>query len=282
MHSPEPSWRTFPRGLGTEQLVAHADEAASRGDVVAEGNWLIHAKRRGHPQGHARLQQIAPQLEELVSGGDAAAAALLAGVLLDAHSHLGRAFQLFTAAAEAGIPEGQRGAGVMLTNGIGVAKDTMAANDLFLTAASAGDGYAAHNLAVNIYNGDGAAREPREFFRWLRLAAEAGIPEARALNGDVLLSQDRPADAMYWYLQAAQSGHAPAMFTAGCQYRDGTGVERDLVQAVRWFLTMLERGNGDGVHEALQLVPEMSDEDIREAGRLSGHGTDAELLINRR
>lgn len=264
------------------EMVELARQAAADGDMVAEGNWLIHAKRLGFHQARARLAELKLDLETRVAGGDMPAAALLGGILLDEGNELGRALELFKTSAAAGVPEGARGAGFMLTNGIGAAKDSVQANQYFRMAAADGDGYAAYNLAMNIYHGDGAGKEPQEFYRWLRVAAESGVPEASALYGDILASQDRPADALYWYLESAKSGHGKAMLIAGQWYRDGIGTGRDYVQAVRWFLTMLDRGNGDGIHEAIQLAPSMSTDEIREAGRLSGHTDDAELLIAQR
>jgi hypothetical protein len=58
------------------------------------------------------------------------------------------------------------------------------------------------------------------------------------------------------------------------------GTEPDPVQAVRWFLGMLDRGNGDGVHDAIELAKHgMTDEQIRDAGRLATRPVEAEALI---
>lgn len=200
-------------------------------------------------------------------------------MLLGAQADLSRAQRLFREASDAGIPEGKRGLAFMLMNGVGSPKDPTSANRLFMEAAEAGDGYSAYNLAVNYYNGVGVHRNAREFLRWLQRAANDGIPEACALLGDTLSAQHKDQEALECYVRAASSGHAPAMFVAGGMYRDGVGTEPDRVQAVRWFLTMLDRVNGDGVHEALQLAPSMSADEIREAGRLAGRPEDAELLI---
>ena len=43
---------------------------------------------------------------------------------------------------------------------------------------------------------------------------------------------------------------------------------------------MLEYGNGDGIHEAIQLATQgMTDEQIRAAGQLAGRQTEAETFI---
>ena len=276
-----PTWRKFPAGVPAVRLVEYGDISLSDGDVVGAGNWYIHAKRLGAAGVKGKLQALIPQLEQLVASGDSDAKALLAGVLLDAGNDLQGAAQLFREASDAGVAEGERGLGFMLTNGVGVPRDSAAANRLFLAAAQKGDGYAAYNLAINYYNADGVMRNAREFMRWLRQASECGIPEACALLGDSASSQNRLEEALHWYVRAAESGHVPAMREAASRFRDGVGAEPDPVQAVRWFLAMLDRGNGDGIHEAIQLARGMSVDQVREAGHRAGRENEAEILIRR-
>ncbi|MGX1887603.1 hypothetical protein [Streptomyces sp. NPDC055287] len=71
------------------------------------------------------------------------------------------------------------------------------------------------------------------------------------------------------------------MNAAACWYRDGFGTAPDPVQAVRWFFVMLAHGDGDGIHEAIQLARAgaLDEEQIREAGRLAGDPGAAEALI---
>ncbi|MFE3185526.1 tetratricopeptide repeat protein [Streptomyces violascens] len=274
-------WRRFPEGVPASRLLDFGSAAERRGDLVAAGNWYFHAKRRGAFDARGKLSSLSQMIEGLADAGDADAKALLAGIALDDGSN-SKALRLFREAAELGAVEAKRGLGYMLTNGIGVQRDSVAASRLLLEAAKSGDGYAAYNLAVNYYNGDGVTRNAREFLRWLRFAAELGIPEACAFLGDKLSAQGNLDEALIFYVRAAKSGHVPAMLLVGRRYRDGIGAPSNLVQAVRWFLAMLDRGNGDGVHEALELVPEMTVEQIREAGRLSNREADAEVLIRRK
>ncbi|MCX4745889.1 sel1 repeat family protein [Kitasatospora sp. NBC_01287] len=189
---------------------------------------------------------------------------------------------LFSEAAALGVPEAMRGMGFMLTRGIGGSKDLVQANSYLGKAVEGGDSYAAHNLAVNYKKGDGVEPDRQEYLRLLRIAARAGVPEACALLGDELSAVDQDAEAFQWYLRAAASGHAPAMFVAGCWYRGGVGTSVDGVQAIRWFLSMLDRGNADGIHQAIDLARYMTADQVREAGRLAGREADAELLLRRR
>jgi TPR repeat protein len=275
----KPDWRDFPAGVSVLQLVDRGDEARARGDAVAAGNWYFHAKRRGAAGMEARIAALLPELESAAAEGDPDAMTLVAAVLLEHRSDPARAASLFGAAAEAGNREAMRELGFMLSNGVGVTKDLQQANSLLLRAAEAGDGYAAFNLSVNHYHGNGVPRSFREFSRWLEKAAGLGIPEACAVLGDQMARKNEDSEALRWYVKAAESGHVPAMLTAARRYRDGLGVGVDPVQALRWFLAPLDRGNGDGLHEAIQLAHGMSPESVREAGRLSGRESEAESLL---
>ena len=54
------------------------------------------------------------------------------------------------------------------------------------------------------------------------------------------------------------------------------------MQALRWYLKLLDLGSGDGIHPAHAIVPRMSVDEIHEAGRLSGRYTEAEVFAQRK
>lgn len=261
--------------------MSRGETSLREGDVVAAGNWFVHAMRKGERRAGQRIDELMPQLESLATR-NADAKALLAGILLDRSIDVDRSFELFRNAAESGVPEGKRGLGFMLLNGLGVRKDPVRANRCFESALQDGDLHSAYNLAVNFHNAAGVERNDSEYLRLLRVAADGGIPEACALLGDELSDRDLDAEALTYYLQAAEEGHAPAMFVAACWCRDGVGTEIDRIQAIRWFLGMLDRGNADGIHPAHELAQHMTIGEVREAGRLAGHEEEAELLIRDR
>ncbi|MFE4414125.1 hypothetical protein [Streptomyces sp. NPDC056821] len=72
------------------------------------------------------------------------------------------------------------------------------------------------------------------------------------------------------------------MNAAACWYRDGFGTAPDPVQAVRWFFVMLVHGDGNGIHEAIQLAKAgaLDEKQMREAGRLAGDPGSADALIS--
>ncbi|SDN20566.1 tetratricopeptide repeat protein [Actinacidiphila guanduensis] len=277
-----PSWRVFPEGVPDRELLERGDQAAEAGDLISAGNWYFHAKRRGSMEGRDKARGLRPQLEHLADQGNLDAKVLVAGLLLERGEDLSLAVSLLETAAEADVIEGMRELGFVLAGGIGVALNPGRANELYRAAAEAGDGYAAFNLAVNFYRGYGTGKSFREFAKWLQVAGDLGIPEACAVLGDQCAKKGLDDDSLQWYLRAAKSSHVPAMLVAARRYRDGIGTPIDPVQAVRWFLTPLDRGNGDGIHDALELASSMTVEQIREAGRLSGHLDEAELLLRGR
>ncbi|WP_405812670.1 RHS repeat-associated core domain-containing protein [Streptomyces sp. NBC_01390] len=115
---------------------------------------------------------------------------------------------------------------------------------------------------------------------------EAGDPNQMGgytYAGDNPASGSDPNGLMLAPMDGGGGGcDAKCVFVAARRYRDGVGTAVDLVQAVRWLLTPLDRGNGDGIHDAIELVGSMTVEQICEAGQLSGHSDEAELLIRRR
>ena len=50
-------------------------------------------------------------------------------------------------------------------------------------------------------------------------------------------------EAVKWYRKAADQGRARAQSTLGVRYANGEGVEKDYVEAVKWFRKAAEQGN---------------------------------------
>ncbi|MFI6421306.1 tetratricopeptide repeat protein [Streptomyces sp. NPDC050842] len=257
----------------------HLDEgrkAAEAGEWVAAGHAFVRAAMDGSAEGAELATQVTVGLVPLADAGSAEAAALLAGIYLEYfdESALPDAVRYARAAAGAGHPAGQRTFGYMLLEGIGVDEDHDRAADLFRSAAEAGDAYACLNLAQLV-------DDPDESRRLLETATREGIDIAGALLADRLSELDRDEEALTWYLWAAERGHTGAMHAAACWYRDGFGTDPDPVQAVRWFFTMLAHGEGDGVHEAIELAKSgaLDADQVREAGRLADDPGTADALI---
>jgi TPR repeat protein len=270
-------------GHSAAEFIERGRQAAARGDWKAAVNAWIAGSNAGSLASANLVPTAIPPLKAQADDGDADAQALLAGVMLDYvdDSALPMVFSYAAAAARAGHPAAQRTLGLMYRTGRGVAADAYQAEVLFASAAEAGDAYAAFNLAGMHITGDVRVRDHAQCLRLLRQAVDGGVTEAAAVLGDRLAAVDEDSEALNWYLYAARRGHAGAMFAAGCWYRDGLGTAPDPVQAVRWFLAMLDSRNGDGIHEAIQLAKRgMTDEQIHTAGRLAGRPSEAETLIH--
>ncbi|GGR75602.1 hypothetical protein GCM10010169_19600 [Micromonospora fulviviridis] len=182
--------------------------------------------------------------------------------------------KLLAVSADDGDPIAQRTLGYLVQHGIGTTKDDLRATALYRAAAEAGDALAAFNLGVLAGGSD-------EAVHWLRQAAEAGVTEAYPRLGDRLSERDVDEEALRWYVHGAEAGDKGSMFAAACWYRDGFGGPVDLVQALRWYLAMLNVGSGDGIHEAHAIVPRMTADEIYEAGTLSGRLLEADLFVQR-
>ena len=80
----------------------------------------------------------------------------------------------------------------------------------------------------------------------LYLAAEGGVVNAQLklarLWSNVAKEPGGSAEALRWYLKAADLGNREAQFSVGFMYLEGLGVRRDYKEAFRWFLLAAEKG----------------------------------------
>ncbi len=67
---------------------------------------------------------------------------------------------------------------------------------------------------------------------------------------------------MKWYRRAADDGFAPAQFRLGECYRDGTGVEKDPVEALAWIRLAISKDVPDAQVEATKLANTLSKEQL--------------------
>ena len=151
--------------------------------------------------------------------------------------------------------------------------------ELYQAAADKGDGYAAFNLGVLARSAKAKFTTHDECICLLTQAANSGIIPAGARLADELAAIDRDEEALTWLVWAAERGHDGAMNAASDWYRDGIGTPADNVQAMRWLLPLTAKPNIDAVHKTHQLGERMTDEQIREAGRLSGNPVEAETTV---
>lgn len=166
-------------------------------------------------------------------------------------------------AAAKGSPYAEYNVGRFYLYGIGVEKDTKQAMKWFLQAASTnsaelrsqwseireeagGIDEAIFEIGHIYDSGDGVRQDKQEARKWFQRGAEfehaaalAGWPLAETLYGNNFLDGTGTvkdyAQAMSWYLKAADQGYAVAQYNIGNLYRLGAGVPQDYGKAFEWY-----------------------------------------------
>lgn len=82
----------------------------------------------------------------------------------------------------------------------------------------------------------------------IREGAEAGVAEAQAVWGQMLLDQGRKHEAFDWFGRAARAGHLMALNMLGRCYDLGWGTAIDKVRAAECFRVAAERGLDWGMY----------------------------------
>ncbi|WP_342251073.1 tetratricopeptide repeat protein [Sphingomonas sp. OTU376] len=82
----------------------------------------------------------------------------------------------------------------------------------------------------------------------IREGAEAGLAEAQAIHGQMLLDAQKPAEAFGWFWKAAQQGHPMGLNMLGRCYDLGWGTRIDKVRAAECFRVAAEAGLDWGMY----------------------------------
>lgn len=82
----------------------------------------------------------------------------------------------------------------------------------------------------------------------IREGAEAGLAEAQAVLGQMLLDQQKPAEAFGWFWKAAQQGHPMGLNMLGRCYDLGWGTPVDKKRAAECFRVAAEAGLDWGMY----------------------------------
>lgn len=97
------------------------------------------------------------------------------------------------------------------------------------------------------YRGDGVIQDYAEALQWFMKAAEQELPEAQNRVGDIYrngqgVEQDY-AEAVKWYRKAADEGSSDAQNSLALMYFNGYGVAQNYGVALKWFQKSAKRGN---------------------------------------
>lgn len=93
-----------------------------------------------------------------------------------------------------------------------------------------------------------AGQEPR-----YEKSARLGSPHtryqlAKSIFADASAEPGRLETALKWLTEAAEGGHIPAQYELGKLYRDGSGVEKDVLQAAAWLARAAEQDSASAAY----------------------------------
>ena len=136
--------------------------------------------------------------------------------------------------------------------------------------ANQGNTKAQYQLGVLYLRGQEVDRNVFEAIRWFHMAAEKGHLKAQFSLGRAYATGKAVDEAVIWYTKAAEGGHPMAQNNLGRMYATGEGVQKDYVQAYKWWL--LSSGQGDRAAERnrRKLKKRLTPEQIAEAKKMAG------------
>jgi TPR repeat protein len=121
--------------------------------------------------------------------------------------------------ANLGSPMSQTNLGILYLHGVGVPKDEAQAFRWFQRAAVERYPFAEMYMGISYYYGLGTASDQQEALRWFERSAKAGVPQAQAAYGSLLLRQDGAhKEAIHWLEKAAKKDVPVAEYLLGDNY----------------------------------------------------------------
>lgn len=167
----------------------------------------------------------------------AAAEQALAKAMADLQTGRPGAVERLRALADAGMPRAQMQMAKLYEAGQGVAVDRAEARRWTARAADGGDPVAMHNLAIYYLEGRGGPRDDAMAARLLRRAAIAGL--------------------------------ADSQFNLAMLYETGEGVDRNLIEAYKWFQIAANNGDLKARSRAVALEAKLSPREVASADRIA-------------
>lgn len=235
------------RGLAREGLQALRHALAAGSPEAAHQLGLVYARGLAGVQ---RDDAQAAQLFEKAAAAGHYRAELNLGVLYfrgqGVPRNLVQARSWLEKAALSNDPYALYALGRALEESDGAAgADPTRAADLYRRAAEKGHPLAALRYGLALADGVGVRADAAGAQRWLLAAQKDGVPEAALALGDMTARMLSPRDkdanrkiletAAAWYRRAADAGVASAQFKLANAYAAGSGVGRDLAQAMTWY-----------------------------------------------
>ncbi|MBB3017789.1 hypothetical protein FHR70_000829 [Microvirga lupini] len=223
---------------GDTKIQIALGDAYARGEGVAldrrlAAEFYAQAARQGDPDGQVRLGTA------YLYGG---------GVERDSQ----KSDYWFSRAGDAGVIEAKVQLGSAKLSGLAAAVDAEGAFASYLRAAEAGSQPAMIEVARALMKGFGTLADPALAKMWLERAAGLGSPEAmfELYRLHDLGAKPNVREAERWLRQAAQSGHAAAMYRLAVRYQQGTS-DQDKAVAREWLEKAAQAGHSQAA-KALQ------------------------------
>lgn len=147
-----------------------------------------------------------------------------------------------------------------------IMKNYKEAAEKYRSAAEGGDPVSQYRLGQMLANGQGVQKNPREAGTYILLSADQGFGPARMtaaswlLSGRYGLPRNEKKAAEYLTKEAEEKNPA-AMFSLGCLYAKGLGVEKDANAASKWYNEAKSSGYpvpDDMLYEVNLLYPKSS------------------------
>ena len=258
-------------GIAARYLYRRAERRRTRGHVAAAYHDLARAARAGY----------APAQHALARAYQVGQGCLRSGAL---------AKHWYRVAAEAGHPDAQFELGLILLNkrdlswmagsssawlnhradqekslvavlfpaGFESDGDPADAYAWLLRAAEAGKAEAQANVGWLRLRGIGCGRDRAEAHRWLSAAAGHDISQAALGLAEYYGTADATdqdlAQSALWAKKASKLGNASGSHRYGLALRDGTGIERDLLEAERYLAVAVEQGHPTAAYDGAVLA----------------------------
>ena len=97
--------------------------------------------------------------------------------------------------------------------------------------------------------GEGVKQNSKKGVRFIRDAANSGLPDAQHRLGDMYANgEELEKDlltAYVWMRKAATQGYPHAEFYLGHMHAEGFGTRKSLAEAVRWYIRAAKKGDAD-------------------------------------
>ena len=120
--------------------------------------------------------------------------------------------------------------------------------------------------------GRGVPQNLVEAEKWIKKAAELGLPEAQYNLGIIYFNgQGVPqnnAEAMKRFRKSSDQGYPRAQYSFGVMYFQGLGVPKNLVQAYMWWYLAGSQGNQDAAKAINDIKGKMTPAQISEVKKL--------------